>query len=147
MHRVFTCILCPNGCEIEAEIEEIGAKAEDGVIASIQGNLCDKGRVYVEQEVFRPKRNIASSVLVDGGELPLVSVRLTAPIPKERIFDVMAEIRKQRLAAPVQRGQVVIQDVMGLGSDVITTKHVEAVPATHDGCAPGFADRGTESVG
>jgi len=124
---VFTCTLCPNGCEIEAEIgTEVGDKPGDGVIASVRGNLCDKGRGYVEQEVSHPKRNIASSVLVDGGELPLVSVRLTAPIPKERIFDAMAEIRKQRLLAPIARGQVVIHDVLGLGSDVIATKSVEA---------------------
>lgn len=99
---------------------------EGGDIASIQGNLCDKGRDYVTQEVLHPMRNIASSVLVDGGELPLVSVRLSAPISKERIFDVMAEIKKQRLSAPVRRGKVVIQNVLGLGSDVIATKSVGA---------------------
>lgn len=129
MNRVFTCILCPNGCEIEAEI---GDKSPDSVIASMRGNLCDKGRGYVEQEVLHPMRNIASSVLVDGGELPLVSVRLTAPVPKERIFDAMAEIRKQRLAAPVARGQVVIHDVLGLGSDVIATKSVGANGGSKD---------------
>lgn len=115
---MLTCILCPNGCEIEATLE-------NGAIASVEGTLCDKGRGYAEQEILHPMRNIASSVLVTGGELPLVSVRLTAPIPKERIFDVMGEIRKQRLAAPVHRGQVVIHDVLDLGSDVITTNSVE----------------------
>lgn len=117
MTRTFTCILCPNGCEIEATLD-------NGRITSIEGNLCDKGRGYVEQEILRPVRNIASSVLVSGGELPLVSVRLTAPVPKERVFDVMAEIKKQRLVAPVRRGQVVIANVLGLGSDVIATKAV-----------------------
>lgn len=119
MTRTFTCILCPNGCEIEATIE-------NGDVVSISGNLCDKGKGYVRQEVLHPMRNIASSVLVDGGELPLVSVRLTAPIPKERIFDVMGEIKKQRLTAPVHCGLVVIQNVLGLGSGVIATKAVAA---------------------
>ncbi len=119
MTRTYTCILCPNGCEIEVTLE-------NGDIVSIKGNLCDKGRDYVGQEVLHPVRNIASSVLVCGGELPLVSVRLTAPVPKERIFDVMAEIKKQQLIAPVHRGQIVIQNVLGLGSDVIATKSVAA---------------------
>ena len=117
MTRAFTCILCPNGCEIEATLES-------GNIAGVKGNLCDKGRDYVAQELFHPTRNIASSVLVSGGEIPLVSVRLTTPIPKERIFDVMAEIKKKRLTAPVRSGQVVIENVLGLGSDVIATKTI-----------------------
>ena len=70
-------------------------------------------------------RNIATSVLVTGGELPLASVRLTKPIPKDRIFDVMTEIRKVHLTAPVEEGEVVISNVLGLESDVILTRSVD----------------------
>ena len=79
----------------------------------------------VKQELTDPKRNIATSVLVEGGESPLASVRLTAPIPKARIFDAMDEIRKCRLAAPVKAGTVVIKGILGLDADVIVTKNVE----------------------
>ena len=72
-----------------------------------------------------PMRSIASSVLVEGGELPLASVRLTRPIPKEKIFAVMEEIKKVKLSAPVEEGTVVISNVLGLGSDVMVTKAVE----------------------
>ncbi len=118
MLREFTCIMCPQGCEITVDIE-------DEKIAGVSGNRCPKGKEYVTQEIVNPMRNIASSVLVTGGELPLASVRLTKPIPRNRIFDVMAEIRKVCLTAPVQAGDVVISDVLGLGSDVILTKTVE----------------------
>jgi CxxC motif-containing protein len=117
MLREFTCICCPNGCTMEAVVE-------DGVLTKIAGNLCKRGRTYVEQELIAPTRTISTSVRVDDGELPLVSVRLTAPIPRERIFDAMAEIRKQRLTAPVVTGQVIIKDVLGMQSDVIATKTV-----------------------
>ena len=71
-------------------------------------------------------RNIASSVLVEDGELPLASVRLNAPIPKKGyFFSVMAEIRKIKVTAPVSIGQIVLQDVLGTGSDVIITKNVK----------------------
>lgn len=118
MKKEFTCIICPNGCEIEAEI------MENGAIGEITGAGCAGGVNYVKQELTDPRRTISSSVLVKGGELPLVSVRLNKAIPKDRIFDVMAEIRKVTLTAPVQAGTVVIADVLGLGSDVIVTKHV-----------------------
>ena len=71
-------------------------------------------------------RNIATSILVEGGELPLASVRLSAPIPKAKIFDVMNEIRKVKRTAPVHEGEVVIENVLGLGSNVIVTRTVEA---------------------
>ncbi|MDO5416969.1 MAG: DUF1667 domain-containing protein [Lachnospiraceae bacterium] len=131
MLRTFTCIMCPQGCDITAELAESGKeKQRDGsgngpVIQTVSGNRCRRGLEYVTQEIENPMRNIATSVLVDGGELPLASVRLTRPIPKCRIFDVMEEIKKVRRTAPVREGQVVIADVLGLGSDVIITKTVE----------------------
>ena len=94
-------------------------------ILSIGGNKGPKGKAYVTQELIAPMRNIATSVLVTGGELPLASVRLTKPIPKDRIFDVMAEIRKVHLNAPVIEGEVVIANVLGLESDVILTRSVD----------------------
>ena len=118
MLREFTCIMCPQGCDISVEME-------NGQITGVTGNKCPRGREYVTQEMTNPMRNIATSVLVEGGELPLASVRLTRAIPKAKIFDVMGEIKKIRLTAPVKEGDVVIADVLGLGSDVIITKTVD----------------------
>ena len=118
MLKEFTCIICPNGCEIEAEIA-------DGKILSLEGAACPKGEAYVRQELTDPQRNIATSVLVRGGELPLASVRLTSPVPKARIFDVMEEIRKITVDAPVKAGTVLVKGVLGYDSDVIVTKSVE----------------------
>ncbi|WP_294148321.1 DUF1667 domain-containing protein [uncultured Clostridium sp.] len=120
MTKTFTCILCPGGCQIEA--------AYDGIeVLSLKGNKCPRGAAYVEQELTHPVRTISTSVLVRGGELPLCSVRLTNPVPREKIFDVMGEIRKLSLDAPVQIGQILIHDVLGLGSDVIATRPIERV--------------------
>lgn len=120
MKRTFTCIVCPNGCEIEAEYE--GTE-----VRGVSGQLCPKGKAYVVQELVDPRRTIATSVRVTGGAMPLVSVRLTRPIPKDRIFDVMHEINRVVLSAPVAIGDPVIENVLNLGSDVIVTKNVPAV--------------------
>ena len=120
MKRTFTCIVCPNGCEVEAEYQ--GTE-----VLSVTGNLCPKGKTYVTQELVDPRRTIATSVRVTGGALPLVSVRLTRAIPKDRIFDAMREINRQTLTAPVKIGDVVIPNLLGLDSDVIVTKNVDRV--------------------
>lgn len=117
MLREFTCIICPNGCDITAQVEQ-------GEIRTVEGAACPKGVEYVKQEITAPMRNIASSVLVEGGVLPLASVRLTAPIPKESIMAAMKEIKKVTLKAPVKAGSVVIGKLLGYDSDVIVTKDV-----------------------
>ena len=119
MKKTFTCIVCPNGCEVEAEYE--GTQ-----VLSVTGNLCPKGKAYVTQELTDPRRTIATSVRVEGGELPLTSVRLTKAIPKNRIFDAMQAISAITLTAPVHIGEVVIPGLLGLDCDVIVTKNVGA---------------------
>lgn len=117
--REFTCIVCPNGCSITAEYD--GAE-----VISVSGNRCPRGAEYVRQEIVSPMRTVTTTVPVEGGELPLCSVRLTAPIPKSEIFNAVAEIRKQKLTAPTKVGQVVIHNILGYDSDLIVTKNVSA---------------------
>ena len=119
MNRTLTCIICPNGCELEIAYE-------GDQILSVTGNKCPKGAEYAEQEIKNPMRTIASSVNLVGGSMPLVSVRVNDPIPKAKIMDVMEAIRKTTVTAPVKIGDVVIADVLGLGVDVVATRNVDA---------------------
>lgn len=118
MNQTLTCILCPNGCVLSLETDARGA------LSRVTGNRCPRGADYAAQELTAPMRNIATNVLVAGGALPLASVRLTGPVPKDRIFAVNDCIHAQRLTAPVEMGQVVVHDVLGLGVDVIATRSV-----------------------
>ena len=115
-NKTYTCIICPNGCDITVTC--------DGENIRCEGNLCPKGEEYVRRELTAPQRTISSSVTVEGGELPLASVRLSAPIPKEKIFDVMKEIRNLRVEAPVTAGTVLIKNILGYDSDLIVTRSV-----------------------
>ena len=120
MIKSYACIICPKGCEITI-------KTEGTQPISIEGANCNRGMEYVKQELTDPQRTIATLVAVQNGETPLVSVRLTKAIPKAKIFDVVAEIKTVKLTAPVTLGQVVLKNVLGLDSDVISTKNVPAI--------------------
>ncbi len=117
MNKTFTCVLCPNSCEVT--ITYTG-----DTIEQVAGNRCPKGRAYVEQELLDPRRTISTSVLVEGGDWPLVSVRLTAPIPLKEVLPLMDKIRAIRLEAPVEPGQVLMHGVLGTEADLITTSCV-----------------------
>lgn len=117
MNKELTCIVCPNGCDLLVQVE-------GDAVTAVTSALCAKGRDYASQELLHPQRTLSTLVQVDDGESPLVSVRLTRPIPKDRIPAVLAIIQSSRLTAPVPMGLTVCADILGLGSDVITTKAV-----------------------
>ncbi len=120
MLKKFTCIICPNSCDIEAEINE-------NSISHIDGNKCPKGKEYVESEVKNPLRNFATSVSVSDGDFSICSVRLTKPIPKSRIFDAVNEIKKIRASAPIKVGQKLYENLLNLDTDVIATRKINRV--------------------
>ena len=116
MAEQFTCIVCPLGCSLSVNV--------DGDDVQVNGNQCARGVDYGMQEAVDPRRVICSSVLVEGGAWPLVSVRSSAPIPKGRIMDVMSAVKRAVVQAPVVTGQVLVTDVAGTGVDIVATKEV-----------------------
>ncbi len=120
MLKILTCIVCPIGCDIVAEID-------NNTIKSIKGNKCAKGTTYLKNEIYNPMRTIATSVCVSKGDLPLVSVRVDKPILKAEIFNVMNIIKKIQLEAPVNIGDIIIKNVAGLDANVIATKNIKRI--------------------
>jgi CxxC motif-containing protein len=117
------CVICPNGCQLQVDIQE----GEQIDVTDVTGNLCDKGPEWARQEIINPMRTIASSVLVEQGDFPMVSVKTDSPISLKKIFDVMKEIKTAKLKAPVTIGEVIIQNVAGLSCNIIATRNVQKV--------------------
>ena len=123
INKELTCVICPNGCQLQATIEN----GEQLVVKAITGHLCEKGPEWAEQELINPMRTIASSIIVNGGDFPMVSVRTDSPIPLKNIFDVMKEIKNATLNAPVRIGAVIIEKAAGLPCNIIATRNVNRV--------------------
>lgn len=119
MREEFDCIICPRGCLLKVELSSDGETIE-----TVEGFACERGEQYARTEIAHPMRTISSSVLVSGGDLPLVSVRLSHPVPKSRIPDVMREIAKLSVEAPCRIGDVLLNDILGLKSNLIVTKNI-----------------------
>ena len=126
----FLCVVCPNGCVIDAEFENNGERDVKPRLKAIEGNLCQRGEDWVRQEVENPMRTIAGSVLVKNGDFITASVRTTKPVPLARVMDVMNEIRAQNPEAPLRIGQILISNPRGLDTDVIITRNVVRVNQT-----------------
>lgn len=113
--RILTCIVCPRGCLITVNFDG------SGKISSISGNACKRGIGYAEAECTHPVRTVTSTVkCTDGG---IVSVKTSAPVPKEKVFEVMREINLVRCRPDVKIGDEIISDVCSLGISVVATSN------------------------
>jgi CxxC motif-containing protein len=119
----FVCVVCPNGCTIDAEFTD---RTPARLISAV-GARCARGGEWVRQEIEAPKRTISTNVIVQGGDCICASVRTRGPIPLDKVRDVMDVLSGVVLNAPVRIGQIVSANPAGSGSDVIATRNVARV--------------------
>ena len=111
------CIGCPLGCMITVELDQ-------GDVSKVEGHGCRRGETYAKKECLNPTRIVTSRVPVNGGVIPVVSVKTEADIPKEKIMDCMEAIKGLKLEAPIKIGDVVLHNVAGTQVNVIATKNI-----------------------
>ncbi|MFH1847010.1 MAG: DUF1667 domain-containing protein [Candidatus Omnitrophota bacterium] len=117
MEKKLICIECPEGCELKVDIEDVR-------VLKVQGNQCPKGEKYAISEIQNPLRILTSTVCAKGLSLKLVPVRTDNPIPKNRIMDAMRKIRKTSINKPINVGDVLIENFLDLGVNLIATRSV-----------------------
>lgn len=117
--RTDICLRCPRGCEVQTILDP------DQKILSMTGNKCKLGIEYVEQEIRDPRRVLPTSVRVVGGVRPLVPVWTPEPIPKRLLLELSAYTRTIEVQAPVQVGDVIVDNWRGLGIKLVASGEVE----------------------
>ena len=113
--RNLTCIVCPRGCAMTVTL------ADDGAVLGVEGNFCKRGVAYANDECTNPKRTVTSTVKCKSGGV--VSVKTKNTVPKEKMFDVMAEINSAVADDGVRIGDVIIENVAGTGVSVVATSN------------------------
>jgi len=109
------CIACPRGCRTVLTVE--GAE-----VLEIEGARCKRGREYVVQEYRNPVRILTTTVRIDGGGY--LPVRTRGEVPRDRVLEIAAALRRVTVRPPVAVGDVVQSDVLGTGVDVVATAPV-----------------------
>ena len=109
--KQFTCIMCPVGCLLTVE-------EKDGKI-TVSGNGCIRGERYGVSEITNPTRMITALVKTKKG---ICSVKTTALVPKDKIFEVLEEIKKLN-PTTAKYGEILIKNVCGLeNTHVVVTR-------------------------
>ncbi|NQW17134.1 MAG: DUF1667 domain-containing protein [Chloroflexi bacterium] len=123
MNDTVICIVCPVSCPVEVDW------SEDEGINSIQGHLCRLAHDFIQSEIFDPKRMLTTSMPVDDGDWPLVSVKSDPAIPKAMMLEVMDAVIGLRTEAPVRVGDVLIENILDTGCNIVATRNVKRVKA------------------
>ncbi len=111
--RILTCIVCPRGCQLTVGFDK------NGKPASVTGNACKRGVTYAENECTHPMRTVTSTMKCEDGTI--VSVKTSASVPKEMVFEVMGEINRTRASKNVSIGDIIIENVCSLGVNIVAT--------------------------
>ncbi|MBU3811526.1 MAG: DUF1667 domain-containing protein [Candidatus Niameybacter stercoravium] len=110
------CINCPMGCMMTVE-------QKDGEI-NVKGNGCKRGIQYAIEECTAPTRMLTSSVYVTGGSFPVVPVKTERAVPKEKLFEILQILKPITCTAPIEIGEIIVENVLGLGLNIIATKSI-----------------------
>ena len=109
------CIGCPKGCRLHVD------ETKD---YAVTGNGCPRGAEYGKNEVCNPTRVLTSTVRLNGGLYPRCPVRTDKPVPKGMLLEIMKKLNSVELSSPVRIGQIALENVDGLGANLIVTKNL-----------------------
>lgn len=113
-----TCISCPLGCYLTIEMD-------GNNIVAVSGNTCKRGDIYARKELIRPTRIVTTTVPVVGGSSKVVSVKTKEDIPKEKIGECLAQLKKVVVTAPVFIGDIIVANVADTEIAIVATKSVD----------------------
>lgn len=115
MIRNLTCIVCPMGCQLSVELDKSKR------VISVNGQTCKRGEAYANTECTAPRRTITTTVAIRGGGV--IPVKTDNTIPKELMMDCMREINKAIAESNVRLGDVIIENILNTGVNVVATRN------------------------
>lgn len=118
--RELICISCPMGCRLTV-------KLEGNEVISVTGNTCPRGEEYARKECTNPERILTSTVKINGAVHRVLPVITDREIPLGKLFEAMEAIRKVEVDAPVKEGDILIEDILGTGANVIASRSMDKI--------------------
>ena len=113
MIKNLTCIVCPEGCDLEIDVDNDYA---------VKGGKCKRGSDYGRQEMINPQRMVTSTVYIEDGVYSRLPVKTSTAIPNDLIYKCMEEINKVKVKSPVKLGDVIIHNVLDTGVDIVACR-------------------------
>lgn len=119
MKKEFTCIVCPMSCALTVD-------QQNGEIV-VLGNGCKRGLEFGKNEFSNPKRMVTTTVKITGSHLKRLPVISTQELPLDHLFVYMHDLYQVAMEAPVEKGQIVIENIGGSGVDMVASRSLKQI--------------------
>ena len=116
MTKELVCIVCPRSCRMT-----ITSEGDELVVT---GNTCKRGKEFAINEMTDPLRTVCTTVRTSFPSVPVLPVRVSGAIPKNKIFDLMREVHRITVSKRIGREEVVVPNILDLGVDLIATSNI-----------------------
>ncbi|HOK62382.1 MAG TPA: DUF1667 domain-containing protein [Soehngenia sp.] len=116
MNDLFNCNGCKNNCSIEI--------IKDGNRITYNGYKCSKGLSYAKLNSSEESKIVTARAILTNGKMSKIPVRTTTEIPCDLIADVIQTIENTKVQAPIEKGTVIIKNILGTGADVVAQRRV-----------------------
>ena len=116
MIKELVCIVCPRSCRMT-----ITSEGDEFVVT---GNTCKRGKEFAINEMTDPRRTVCTTVRTSFPSVPVLPVRVSGAIPKNKIFDLMREVNRITVSKRIGREEVVVPNILDLGVDLIATSNI-----------------------
>jgi CxxC motif-containing protein len=116
------CKVCPIGCQLiitENPLDPSGY--------TVEGNSCNRGKDFAIDEITKPSRVVTGKVILRNGPMGHLPVKTTGVIPKNKVEECLKIINSTEVSAPVNKGDVIIKNILGLGVDVVAQRKVKRI--------------------
>ncbi len=117
MIKKLICIDCPVGCLLSVNVK-------DFKVIKVKGGKCVKGEEYAQNEIENPTRILTSTVKTQNLSVPYLPIRTDHAIPKALILDAMSQIKQICIKRPVNSGDIVCNNFLGLKVNIIATRTI-----------------------
>ena len=112
--KEFICIVCPKGCHLQ--VDDSG---------NVSGNTCIRGDKYGKQEAIDPKRTMTSTVKINSKMVRRLPVITSSDVPKNKVKEIVRYLDTIEVNAPVKLKDVIVNNIMDLGVDIVATRTIE----------------------
>jgi len=111
--KQISCITCQKCCRITIDIEN-GEQ-------TFSGNKCENGTIFAKTGQNAPARSLKIMVRTVFPDIPVLSVRTSGEIPKNKIKKIVKVLSKVLITERMKIGDIVVQNISRTGCDIIAT--------------------------
>ena len=115
--KQITCIICPIGCRITVDTSIDTSNSE----YVFSGNQCKRGIEFSKAEITSPVRTLTTTVRTAFPQTPVVPIRTSGEVPKEKIPEIMKVLSKIEISEKTGIGEKLITNILDTKCDIIIT--------------------------